>query len=107
LAARQSLYRWQQPSYDMPGIVLEHLPDTYGVVLDVGCGNGKYVTRLRAQRPDITVIGLDISPGILASVGPPVVVADAAMLPVADRSAVAVLAMHMLYHVDDVHAALE
>lgn len=106
LAARQSLYRWQQPSYDMPGIVLEHLSATHGVVLDVGCGNGKYVTRLRAQRPDITVIGLDISPGILASLEPPVVVADAAMLPVADHSAVAVLAMHMLYHVDDARAAV-
>ncbi|MCP2259767.1 Methyltransferase domain-containing protein [Streptoalloteichus tenebrarius] len=107
LAARQSLYRWQQPSYDMPGLVLEHLPATHGVVLDVGCGNGKYLTRLRSQRPDLTVIGLDISAGIVANVGPPVVVADAARLPIADHCAVAVLAMHMLYHVEDVHAALE
>jgi SAM-dependent methyltransferase len=107
LAARQSLYRWQQPSYDMPGLVLEHLPATPGVVLDIGCGNGRYVTRLRVQRPNLTVIGLDISAGILANVGAPVVVADAARLPVADHSAVAVLAMHMLYHVKDLQAALE
>jgi SAM-dependent methyltransferase len=107
LAARQSLYRWQQPSYDMPGLVLDHLTATRGIVLDVGCGNGKYVTRLRTQRPNLTVIGLDISAGILANVGPPVVVADAARLPIADHSASAVLAMHMLYHVEDVHAALK
>jgi SAM-dependent methyltransferase len=106
LAARQSLYRWQQPTYDLPGIVLDHLPTGGGVVLDVGCGNGRYVTRIRAQRPDLTVVGLDISAGILAHVAPPAAVADAAALPVADRSAVAVLAMHMLYHVDDVDAAL-
>jgi SAM-dependent methyltransferase len=106
LAARQSLYRWQQPSYDLPGLVLDHLPHQTGVVLDVGCGNGRYLTRIRADRPDLTVVGLDISVGILATVPPPVAAADAASLPIADHSAVAVLAMHMLYHVDDVNAAL-
>jgi SAM-dependent methyltransferase len=106
LAARQSLYGWQQPSYDLPGIVLDHLPDAPGVLLDVGCGNGKYVTRIRSQRPDLTVVGLDISPGILSSVPPPVAVADAAALPVTDQSTAAVLAMHMLYHVDNVDTAL-
>jgi SAM-dependent methyltransferase len=89
LAARQSLYRWQQPTYDLPGMVLDHLPTGGGVVLDVGCGNGRYVTRIRAQRPDLTVVGLDISAGILAHVAPPVAVADAAALPVADRWAAA------------------
>jgi len=106
LAARQSLYRWQQPSYDLPGLVLDHLPAGPGIVLDVGCGNGKHLARIRAARPDLTAIGLDISAGILATVAPPIAVADAASLPVADRTATVVLAMHMLYHVNDVEAAL-
>ncbi|WP_343063931.1 class I SAM-dependent methyltransferase [Haloechinothrix aidingensis] len=106
LAARQSLYRWQQPTYDLPGLVLEHLPIRTGTVLDVGCGNGTYVTRLRSQRPGLTVVGLDISPGILATVSAPVVAADAARLPVGDHSATAVLAMHTLYHVDNIDAAV-
>ncbi|GLY69713.1 class I SAM-dependent methyltransferase [Amycolatopsis taiwanensis] len=106
LAARQALYCWQHPSYDLPGLVLDHFPTGGGVVLDIGCGNGRYVDRLRADRPDLTVVGLDISTGILANVAPPVVVADAAALPVVDNSATAVLAMHMLYHVDVVESAL-
>ncbi|MGL5824720.1 MAG: class I SAM-dependent methyltransferase [Nocardioides sp.] len=106
LAARQGLYRWQQPSYDLPGLVLDHLPVGSGVVLDLGCGNGRYLDRIRAARPNLTVIGLDISAGILAAVARPVVVADAACLPVADRSASAVLAMHMLHHARDVDAVL-
>lgn len=106
LAARQSLYRWQHPRYDLPEIVLNHLPTGAGVVLDVGCGNGKYAARIRAERPELMVVGLDISAGILAEVEPPVAVADAAALPVADNSAVAVLAMHMLYHVDALDTAL-
>lgn len=106
LAARQSLYRWQHPTYDLPGIARDNLPAKTGVVLDVGCGNGKYVSRIRSERPDLTVIGMDISAGILAGVKPPVVVADAAALPVVDNCAAAVLAMHMLYHVTDLDAAL-
>ncbi|MFF0146982.1 methyltransferase family protein [Amycolatopsis sulphurea] len=106
LAARQSLYHWQQPRHDLPGVVLDHLSCQTGAVLDVGCGNGKYLTRIRAERPDLTVIGLDISEGILTAVASPVAVADAANLPIANHSATAVLAMHMLYHVEDVNAAL-
>ncbi|MGI8311703.1 class I SAM-dependent methyltransferase [Saccharopolyspora hattusasensis] len=106
LAARQSLYSWQHPRHDLPGIVLEHLPTKAGVVLDVGCGNGKYVSRIRTHRPDLTVVGMDISPGILAGLAQPVVVADAAALPAADACAAALLAMHMLYHVDDLNTSL-
>lgn len=106
LAARQSLSAWQRPSYDLPGIVLQHLPETASVLLDVGCGNGKYLRRIRQQRPELTAVGLDISAGILASVPQPVAVADAVALPVPNRCADTVLAMHMLYHVRNPHAAV-
>ncbi|MEU4119980.1 methyltransferase domain-containing protein [Kitasatospora sp. NPDC028055] len=106
LAARQSIYRWQQPQYDLPGIVVEELAGTSGTVFDVGCGNGKFVNRLRKDRPDLRLVGMDISMGILTDVEKPVLVADAQALPFADNSADAVLALHMLYHVSDIEATI-
>ncbi|GAB2746543.1 class I SAM-dependent methyltransferase [Kitasatospora kifunensis] len=107
LAARQSIYRWQQPQYDLPGLVEEELARTSGTVFDIGCGNGKFVSRLRKDRPDLQVVGIDISVGILAGVEKPVLVADAQTLPFADDSADAVLALHMLYHVADIEATIK
>ncbi|MFG2910330.1 class I SAM-dependent methyltransferase [Kitasatospora sp. NPDC048286] len=107
LAARQSIYRWQQPQYDLPGIVIEELAGASGIILDVGCGNGKFVNRLNRDRPDLQVVGVDISAGILADVPKPVLVADAQALPFGDGSAAAVLALHMLYHVGDIEATIK
>lgn len=107
LAARQSIYRWQQPQYDLPGIVVEELAGTSGIVLDVGCGNGRFANRLHQNRPDLQVVGMDISAGILADVPKPVLVADAQTLPFADDSADAVLALHMLYHVGDIEDSIK
>jgi SAM-dependent methyltransferase len=106
LSARQALYDYQAPTYDIPGIVGSQLSGVNGVVIDIGCGNGRYVRRLRADRPDLHVVGLDIAAGILREVPPPAVVADAAALPFRDGSANGLLAMHMLYHVTDVKIAL-
>ncbi|WP_371518252.1 class I SAM-dependent methyltransferase [Kitasatospora sp. NBC_01300] len=107
LAARQFIYRWQQPQYDLPGIVVEELAGTGGIVLDVGCGNGKFVNRLHKNRPDLQVVGMDISAGILTDVEKPVLVADAQALPFADNTVDAVLALHMLYHVSDIEATIK
>jgi len=106
LAARQSLYRWQTPRYDLPGIVAEKLSGVRGRVVDVGCGNGKFIQRLRKDRPDLALLGLDIAPGILAGVPGPVAVADATRLPLATESVDAALALHMLYHVPDIPQAV-
>ncbi|MEU5161847.1 class I SAM-dependent methyltransferase [Streptomyces sp. NPDC020875] len=106
LAVRQSLYQWQTPRYDLPGLVAERLRDVRGTVLDLGCGNGRYTSRIRVERADLTVVGMDVSPGILAGVPAPVVVGDVARLPVRDGGADAVLALHMLYHVADIPAAV-
>ncbi|WP_030618202.1 class I SAM-dependent methyltransferase [Streptomyces fulvoviolaceus] len=106
LAARQSLYQWQTPSYDLPGLVAEHLRDVRGTVVDVGCGNGMFIKRLVQERPDLRLLGLDVSLGILDGVPRPVAVADAARLPLATGSVDAALALHMLYHVEDIPAAV-
>ncbi|MBN0047993.1 class I SAM-dependent methyltransferase [Streptomyces actuosus] len=106
LAARQSLYQWQTPRYDLPGLVAERLGNARGRVVDIGCGNGKFIQRLRQDRPDLSLLGLDIAPGILAGVPGPVAVADATRLPLAAGSIDAALALHMLYHVPDIPQAV-
>ena len=106
LAARQSLYQWQTPRYDLPGIVAEQLSGVRGRVVDIGCGNGKFIQRLRDDRPELALLGLDIAPGILASVPGPVAVADATRLPLATASVDAALALHMLYHVPGIPQAV-
>ncbi|MFD4263380.1 class I SAM-dependent methyltransferase [Streptomyces sp. NPDC058534] len=107
LAARQSLYQWQTPRYDLPGIVVGQLSNVRGRVVDVGCGNGKFIQRLRQDRPDLDLLGMDVAPGILAGVTGPVAVADATRLPLATGSVDAALALHMLYHVPDIGQAVK
>lgn len=107
LAARQRLYDHQRPRYDLPGMVLEQVGERTGVWADVGCGNGRYLERIRAERPAVRTIGLDLSASMLTDLPGPVVCADAARLPLRSRSAQVVLAMHMLYHVDAPEQALE
>ncbi|MFJ1745093.1 class I SAM-dependent methyltransferase [Streptomyces sp. NPDC088116] len=106
LAARQSLYEWQTPRHDLPGIVAGQLSGVRGRVVDTGCGNGRFIQRLREERPDLALLGLDIAPGILAGVPGPVAVADATRLPLATESVAAALALHMLYHVPDIAQAV-
>lgn len=53
-------------------------------VLDVGCGNGRHVTALRAQ--GIHAIGVDLSPEVLRDGPPTTAAARAQALPLADGS---------------------
>ncbi|MBN1173829.1 MAG: class I SAM-dependent methyltransferase [Micromonosporaceae bacterium] len=101
LAARQRLYQAQHPRHDLPAIAADHLAGANGIVADIGCGNGWYLRHLRQHRPDLVVVGVDLSAGILAEQRPPLVVADAQALPFASGSLHAVLVMHMLYHLPD------
>jgi SAM-dependent methyltransferase len=101
LAARLSIYDFQQDRVDLPGLAVAGLSEVRGTVLDAGCGLGTYVERLRTERPDLRVLPLDLSAGMR-----PDVVGDIAALPLADDSVDAALAMHMLYHVPDVPTAV-
>ena len=92
-----------RPARDRP----RRVTGTSGIVFNVGCGNGKFVSRLHKDRPDLKAVGMDISAGILADVEKPVLVADARALPFADDSADAVLAQHMLYYVSDIEATIK
>jgi SAM-dependent methyltransferase len=107
LAARQRLFQFKTPDHDLPGVVIGAVSGRPQRVLDVGCGNGRYTSRLREAFPEAEVIGVDLASGVLESVPEPTVVADVADLPFEDGSADVVLAMHMLYHVPDIPAALD
>jgi SAM-dependent methyltransferase len=111
LAARQAFYRWQDPPLDLPGVVVAALPTGAGVVVDVGCGNGVYLQRIHSERPQLAPLGVDISPAMLTRLRDltgcrAVVAADAAALPLPDASAVAAMAVHVLYLLADPVAAV-
>lgn len=103
LDARANLYAWQQPRHDLVAAVLSHVPADARIVLDVGCGRGQYLAALAGMQQ--SGIGLDLSAGLAAEArqrtAMPTIVGDADRLPVADRSVDAVLALHLLNHLDE------
>ena len=99
LGARISLYDYQVRQLDLAGEALQLLGTPVGPVLDVGCGLGQYVDRVRDA--GLTSYGLDASAAMARHVR-----GDATALPVADGGCGAALAMHMLYHVADIAAAV-
>ncbi|SDD06141.1 class I SAM-dependent methyltransferase [Glycomyces harbinensis] len=107
LKSRIDIYRYRSPAFDPVDLAVELLPDDgLGLVLDVGAGTGRYTRRLRTAHPGCAVVAIDKSPGMLTEVEAPAMVADAQALPYPDDGADAVLAMHMLYHVPDIPAAV-
>jgi SAM-dependent methyltransferase len=107
LAARQSIYAYQEPPIDLPREILG-LAGLSGheVVADIGCGNGPYLAELARRGHAGPVVGADLSPGMLhaaRSRAPEagLLVADATALPFPDAAADLTLAMHMLYHVPE------
>ncbi|MHB8449426.1 MAG: class I SAM-dependent methyltransferase [Mycobacteriales bacterium] len=106
LCARQRLWRCQDPTFDLAGWAVGLARLWPGAqVLDVGCGNGTYLSVLAARQ--VRAVGVDLSLGMLRVAGHAAVVnADAVALPFADGAFDAVLAPHMLYHVADRSAAV-
>ena len=116
LAARQAIYRYQVDRVEFFGWALGQIEWRGDErVLDVGCGKGQYLARLASEGRVRSLVGLDLSTGMLASVrrqwpdevaAPALVNADAECLPVCDAVADVALAMHMLYHVPDIPQAI-
>jgi len=79
-------------------------------VLDVGCGTGYLAAGIRRARPDVDVVGSDLSSGMLdrarAAGAWPLVQGDATGLPVRAGSVDLVVARGVLHHLPDVRAAL-
>ncbi len=57
--------RWSRYLDATLGLALDALPDGVGRVLDVPCGTGEFARRLLDQRPDVRVVGADVSPAML------------------------------------------
>ena len=106
LSARQRLWQQQDPPFDLMNWVL----DLAGVapaerVLEVGCGNGRYLRALRDR--GARAAGCDLSPGILRTAGHPALLnADVTALSVRDGAVDLVLACHLLDLVPDRPAAI-
>lgn len=112
LAARQSIYIYQQPRIDLAAAVLD-LAGLAGTetIADIGCGNGMYLAELARRGHAGRLIGADLSAGMVAAArrrttGADFVIGDAAALPLPDGVADVTLAPHMLYHVPDRPAAV-
>jgi SAM-dependent methyltransferase len=110
LAARQSIYRFAESRVRASDWALDRFPWEGGErVVDVGCGNGRYL-QLARERGASSVVGCDLAAGMLGGIdraanGPLLVQADAQSLPLATGSVDVALAMHMLYHVPSVAIA--
>ena len=103
LRSRQSIYDYGSHTGDWWSWVLEHADHPEGAtVLDVGCGPGTYLQKVRG-------VGIDLSFGMAreARAHAPTSVGDVCALPVASGSVDLLLAPHMLYHAPDLEKAVE
>ncbi|MEU2954617.1 class I SAM-dependent methyltransferase [Streptomyces xanthochromogenes] len=112
-ASRLNIYSYLPAGVDIPGWDLSHI-SWGGVrdVIDVGCGTGRHLERLR--EPGLRCLGVDPSIHAIrqATGNDPtrsqeVVVGNLMNLPVADKAFDVVLAMHMLYNVPDIDRGLK
>jgi SAM-dependent methyltransferase len=107
LRARQRLWGYQEPYFDLVSWVLDIAQVAPGLrVLDVGCGNGAYLRALGSR--GVAAVGCDLSQGMLRVARPhPVLVnGDASALPLRSEVFDVALASHMLYHLQDREAAV-
>ncbi|MDR3651294.1 MAG: class I SAM-dependent methyltransferase [Acidimicrobiales bacterium] len=93
---------WQE---DVHGPVAKRLvSDGVGIVLDVGCGIGRFGAAVRGR---LCWLGLDMSPRQLADCTvKPVIRADAVRLPIGNGRVDAVTMLWMLYHLDEPRDAI-
>jgi SAM-dependent methyltransferase len=93
LVARQSVYAYADPRYNLPAVFLD-LVSLCGdeSVVDVGCGNGAYLAELARRGHRGRLAGVDLSAGMLAAAArrapsAAVLAGDAAALPLRDHAA--------------------
>jgi SAM-dependent methyltransferase len=113
IRSRMAIYAYAESAAD-PRWRTSVIPwDGTQIVADVGCGNGFDLRQIVPQGRCRHAIGVDLSAGMLRSVEDlrqsgslSLVQADAQHLPLPDRTVDVALAMHMLYHVPDIPAAI-
>jgi len=113
IRSRQAIYAYAEKRSD-PAWRTSFVPwDGTQIVVDVGCGNGFDLRRLLPEGRCRHAFGLDLSAGMLRSLTElrssgrlTPLQGDAQQLPLGDGVADVGLAMHMLYHVPDIQAAV-
>ncbi len=113
IRSRMSIYAYAETAAD-PRWRTSVIPwDGTQIVADVGCGNGFDLRQIVPQGRCRHAIGLDLSAGMLRSLEDlhqsgrlSLVLADAQRLPLPDQTVDVAMAMHMLYHVPDIPAAI-
>jgi SAM-dependent methyltransferase len=90
---------------------LEAFTNLTGRVLILGCGAGRYVRAVKRERPDLHVIGCDLSLAALREAsdldpGGDYVALDASLLPFSDHSVQGVVFFDLLEHVPEYHRML-
>jgi SAM-dependent methyltransferase len=113
IRTRQAIFAYAETPAD-PRSRVSFIPwDGTQVVADVGCGNGFDLRRLVSEGRCRHAFGLDMSSGMLHAMNGlrgsgrlTLIQADAQRLPLRESSVDVGLAMHMLYHVPDIRAAI-
>lgn len=113
LRARMAIWAYAEGPVD-PGWRLSAVPwDGTQRVADVGCGNGFDLRQIVPQGRCGHAVGIDLSAGMLRSLDSlrgsgrlTLVQADAQQLPLGDGVVDVAMAMHMLYHVPGIPAAV-
>jgi ubiquinone/menaquinone biosynthesis C-methylase UbiE len=113
LRSRVAIYAYAETPAD-PQWRTSVIPwDGTQIVADVGCGNGFDLRQIVPQGRCRHAIGVDLSAGMLRSLEDlrqssrlSLVQADAQRLPLPGESVDVAMAMHMLYHVPDIAAAI-
>ncbi len=113
LRSRMAIYAYAETAADSRWRTSMIPWDGTQIVADVGCGNGLDLRQIVPQGRCRHAIGLDLSAGMLRSLEDlrqsgnlSLVQADAQHLPLPDQSVDVAMAMHMLYHVPDIPAAI-
>jgi SAM-dependent methyltransferase len=113
IRSRMAIYAYAETAAD-PRWRTSLIPwDGTQIVADVGCGNGFDLRQIVPQGRCRHAVGIDLSAGMLRSLEDlrqpgvlSLLQADAQHLPLPDQTVDVALAMHMLYHVPDIPAAI-
>lgn len=115
LEKRSAIYEFTKPRYEINKTVLENLNlREDDQVLDVGCGEAKFIRLASSLYPQAIFVGVDVSLGMFKEISEKLSsqknisfkVADAQNLPFANHSFDRVVAMHLLKHVPKIELAL-
>lgn len=112
LRVRQDIHdRFTIPDLSFPEWVLDRIPwQGADRLLDVGCGNGLYYSKLQARNQTVDYHGIDLMQSMLdhhpLAGTNRVTLSNAEKLPFDDDSFDIVMANHMIHHVQNIEVAL-